>query len=105
MSNGQLVQAERDVPPSVDNDGVIIWRSWVIRFSGRPRTVPRSASIGRLQISAPIVRLVNTTRPLEVAEAENSSVEPNVTRCGASLTARSGAMATCHVFDASPTLA
>jgi hypothetical protein len=48
---------------------------------------------------------MNTIRPSDVTEAAASSVVPNVARCGASLTRQvSGEMATCHMFEESPTL-
>ena len=70
-----------------------------------PPGVPRFASIERLQMSAPIVRLMNTIRPSEVTEAAASSVVPNVARCACPVTRQpSRAMATCHMFEESPTM-
>ena len=40
-------------------------------------------------MSALLVRLMNTIRPLEVVDAAASSVVPNVTRCGLRRRARS----------------
>ena len=57
-------------------------------------------------MSAPLVRLMNTIRPLEVTDAAASSVVPYVTRCGASLTCQvCGERATCQLFEESPTCA